>query len=181
MQQLSARDWLDPTRLYNPKHPAGRLQYLWGGFIVPAGIMFLVALVGASIEMNLGYYDSSPINDVVFEPVSYLSVLMWLLIAIRRAKDLGHSGWWLCLGIIPLVNLYVGASLFLADGVKYQEGNIETPSPVSKPEIQADSKPEFQQAKLRFCPNCGEKVVGTARFCISCGTELPLSEMPEGG
>ena len=34
-----------------------------------------------------------------------------VMLVIRRLHDLGHSGWWCLLGLIPLVNLFLGIYL----------------------------------------------------------------------
>ncbi len=40
---MNLRDWLDPSRLYNPATPAGRLTFLWGFTVYPSIILLAVA------------------------------------------------------------------------------------------------------------------------------------------
>lgn len=41
---MTARDWLDPTRVYNPSVLAGRLMFLWGQIYAP--LLCLLAFAG---------------------------------------------------------------------------------------------------------------------------------------
>ena len=77
--------------------------------IVVAG--FLLAAVAASIAGDLG---------LVLLPVyvvGYILVL-WMTLAagVRRLHDLGHSGWWMLLFLVPLVSLVLALLLYLWPG-----------------------------------------------------------------
>ena len=78
------------------------------------------------IALILAVLDSQFVNPVLgIEPVTYsgrvglLSVLFNLAIlipalalAIRRLHDIGKSGWWILMGIIPIVN-FIGVFVLL--------------------------------------------------------------------
>ena len=42
-------------------------------------------------------------------------------------------------------------------------------------EIEAEVR-EMRRSRVRLCPQCGQKVRGSSRFCSSCGTDLRRGE-----
>jgi uncharacterized membrane protein YhaH (DUF805 family) len=166
MGKLTARDWLDPRRLYDPRVPAGRLIYFWGGSIYPLISIFVVAMFLAFLEGILGYYSSSPFLDV-FLPFAYFgSILIAILVTLRRLKDLDKSGWYLLLMLIPLINIGLGLMLLFAEG---KNPVVEPPIP----DARGDNSAQANQYTPKYCKDCGEELLGDARFCMQCGTMVP--------
>lgn len=125
---MSARDWFDPTRLYNPSEPAGRLLYFWGSTIYPFIIFFVVYMGAVFVEMLLGYYDSSPIQDLVTIPLYLGYFAAVILMVLRRLKDLNSSGGMVLLLFVPFVNFFVSLWLLFTPGTP--KSNLASASPL---------------------------------------------------
>lgn len=161
-------EWWSPRKLYQPRVPAGRLMFLWGFYIYPMFIAFLIGIGLAYLESFLGYYSSSPLFDA-FEIIMYPAmILAAILISIRRLKDLGKSGWYLLLAFIPLVNFLLGLWLIFSPGVQQTAA-----SPESYNRIPSSSQAKIAESK--FCSACGGEVKGRPQFCIHCGAMIPTS------
>ena len=81
---MSARDWLDPTRVYNPATPAGRMMYVWGGLVYPFLVSVLVGTCVALPESFLGYDHGSPVGDAAITLYALSCVLGDVLVTLRR-------------------------------------------------------------------------------------------------
>jgi uncharacterized membrane protein YhaH (DUF805 family) len=93
----------------------------------------LIALVG-SVAIELVFAGLGP-QGSAHEDLSVVVQLAWTAITIpvtvRRFHDLGHSGWFLLVLILPLVNIVFSLLLFFQDG---QDGDNEYgPSPKFSP------------------------------------------------
>jgi uncharacterized membrane protein YhaH (DUF805 family) len=96
-----------------------RLTFLVSQFVVGVGI-FLTSFVVSYAPQFIGYI------------LSALLMLIWLWIisslAVRRAHDIGHNGWFSLIILLPLVNLL----LFLLPGNLEKNNYGDTPEPNSK-------------------------------------------------
>jgi uncharacterized membrane protein YhaH (DUF805 family) len=77
---------------------------------------WMFVLINTIISIVLGWAAST--NNQVLVGVSYLYVLAVLIpsiaVFVRRLHDTNHSGWWIFIGLIPLV----GAIILLVFSVK---------------------------------------------------------------
>lgn len=168
MGMLTARDWLDPRRLYDPRVPSGRLMFIWGGYLFPLISITVLGLALVFLETMLGYYSSSPLLDI-FEPFAYLgSILLFVLVAIRRLKDLDKSGWYLLLGLVPFINLVLIVWMIFAPSVQQAVAPSVTPSRIPSPS--PDKSPGS-----KFCSSCGGELSGRPQFCEHCGAMIQPS------
>ncbi len=73
----------------------GRAAYFGGSFLVGfiANIIQLVSVQAGSPEIGVG--------------VALLALPVHIYIAYQRLKNLGYSGWWLLVFIVPILNLLV--------------------------------------------------------------------------
>jgi uncharacterized membrane protein YhaH (DUF805 family) len=187
MASTTARDWLDPTRLYNPKAPAGRLMYIWGVWIYPFLWTLAIMFVVVGVEGMMGFYDESPILDIVLVPMELAALVAGVLIVLRRLRDLEMSGWSLLLFLVPVVNLLFGLYLFLAPGRgrKLATFPASPPNNPAKPvvpiferkltssTVPTSSTTEAERpARPSTCPRCGSSLDLGARYCIVCGAEI---------
>lgn len=105
-------EYLNPFELYNPTKPAGRLKYLWG--LLYSLALFLIMLAIMVLAIPEEYID-------IYGPIEIIGVLgvyiAGSLVAIRRLKDLGQSGWLILLTFVPLVNLFMSLWLLFAPGI----------------------------------------------------------------
>lgn len=111
------RDWIDPTRIYNPTMPAGRLTFLWGLAIYPFAVMFvLLTVVIIVIE---SFVASASVADTI-GIATWIFMLAWVIAAIcicrRRLLDLGMSQSWVWVAIVPIINLVLLAYLLFKRG-----------------------------------------------------------------
>jgi uncharacterized membrane protein YhaH (DUF805 family) len=82
----------------------------------------------------IGYIVTSIIDRVIGYPVTYFLfslaiVIPGIAIGIRRLHDLDRSGWWLLLGLIPLVGAIILIVWFCGQGT--QGPNRFGPDPLS--------------------------------------------------
>ena len=111
------RDWIDPTRLYDPRVPAGRLIFLWGLAIYPLLVIFLLMTVVIIVVEAVA--TSANIAD-------YLGIVTWIFmlgwvgatvaICRRRFLQLGMSQGWVWVAILPVVNLILFLYMLLKSG-----------------------------------------------------------------
>lgn len=119
------------------KGSIGRKQYLTALIFA-----FLFSFLGVLVSAGLG--KAFP-NSAVF--IAYLIVfcvvtpatLMTVAAAVKRARDIGISLWWLALLLIPIANAAIGIYLLIAKGRNFQTldqvttNNITTPTAKKKP------------------------------------------------
>jgi uncharacterized membrane protein YhaH (DUF805 family) len=87
----------------------GRLRYFAYSFWLTFVGMFLVTYV---LDLPLPY-----ISDAISALLGYGSLIAALLVlSTRRLEDMGRSGWWAVLVLIPVLNVIFGMWLLLARG-----------------------------------------------------------------
>ena len=82
---------------------ARRRQY-WMFVLVYIGLAIVTTIIDLATGMTFGGPDGQS-NGVLTTILSLALFLPSLAIAVRRLHDLGHSGWWVLLGLIPIVNI----------------------------------------------------------------------------
>jgi uncharacterized membrane protein YhaH (DUF805 family) len=172
---MSARDWIDPTRLYNPASPAGRLMYAWGAFIYPLVAMALLGGCGGLVDQSLGYYSGpgsgpGPIDQAIILLGIVVMILGGILVTLRRLRDLGKPGTYILLGLVPLVSLVFWIWLLFAPGTPWP-----APLPAARGPSPAPTPPRVpDSARLdRYCSSCGSPLIEGALYCASCGQPVP--------
>lgn len=165
--KTTARDWIDPTRLYNPSVPAGRLMYVWGSIVYPIALFIAASLI---LGLLYGSGIESGLAEGLFGAFYIGYIVAGLLIAIRRLRDLGKSGWYLLWGLVPLANIILGLWLLFAPGVARETPRPEplTPRP---PEVTFEP-PKVKMLPDGSCPKCQAKVPEVAKSCPWCGTQF---------
>ncbi len=93
---------------------SGRLEFLavgLGGWIA----IFMVSFILYFIELLIEIQEAT--LTTIWAAVA-LPIYVWLnlTVSVRRLHDLGHSGWAILIGLIPIVNLFFSLYLFLAPG-----------------------------------------------------------------
>lgn len=94
---------------WSPEGRIGRARFFW--LILLSTILMLPPLA----QIEEGARASSSSSDFLwlfFFPGLYLSIVT----GAKRLHDLGHSGWWQVLGLLPVVNLIVGLYMLLRPG-----------------------------------------------------------------
>lgn len=92
---------------------------------------FLVGIVTSVIDMVLGTdYDGSTSGGLVNTVVSLALFLPSLAVGVRRLHDTDRSGWWILIGIIPIIGWILLLVWFCTDS---KPSNQYGPSPKSEP------------------------------------------------
>lgn len=114
-ETVTVRDWIDPTRLYNPTIPAGRIVYLWAAVLFPTTIFYFGWGFVSLALMFMGYdYGHELAATVVFIVESLVQFVTNPLAAIRRFRDLNEP-WWIVLALfLPLVGSLIALILGVA-------------------------------------------------------------------
>lgn len=99
----------------------GRLEYFFS-LIILGGIML-------SVEKNSDFSYGQPNQGLVF----FLLILFILNIiqCLRRLNDIGKSGWYILLLLVPFANLYIGIQMLLQKGNNLKK-NVEEEINVSQ-------------------------------------------------
>ena len=104
---------------------ASRSEYWW--FVL---FNFIVNIVTFVIDLTLGSMITYDMGYVGF--IALLALLLpSISVSVRRLHDIGKSGWWILIGIIPIVNfigIFVILVFTLMEGEEQpnQYGNVHT-------------------------------------------------------
>jgi uncharacterized membrane protein YhaH (DUF805 family) len=159
-------NYLNPLALYNPKLPAGRIKFLWG-LIYPIILIRVIATLANFIELVFGFIDESPIMDPLVVPVSILFLIALMLIQIRRLKDIGKSGWFVLIVIIPVINILYFIWILFAKGTV----NSTPSSDIIEPQ-KGDIVEKMTTSASTKCPYCGSLVLENATECTHCTAKI---------
>lgn len=102
MEQLNPIQWaIRPfPKMFESSGRAPRAEYWW--FTLLYTVIYILAAIGDE-ELSLG----DPIGSFgVLSTIWALACLLpQLMVGIRRLHDTGKSGWWLLMGIVPLIGI----------------------------------------------------------------------------
>lgn len=92
---------------------ARRAEYWW--FIL---FSILVGVLTSLLDIALGTdFENSAASGGLFGLIANLALLLpSLAVAVRRLHDLDRSGWWLLIGLIPILGAIVLLVFFVQDG-----------------------------------------------------------------
>jgi uncharacterized membrane protein YhaH (DUF805 family) len=157
---------------------AGRPEFWWfqlANLIVVIVVSIISSAVGAS--------------RVLVDLYQLAVLLPSLGVSIRRLHDTNRSGWWILIGLIPIVGwiLFIvwaasagtpGPNRF-GDGPRDQSGAVPSagfsdPGSVApyQPPAEAQSDPQSGGTSSRYCARCGSALAPGATFCGNCGAPV---------
>ncbi|GAA4671352.1 DUF805 domain-containing protein [Phytohabitans rumicis] len=92
---------------------ARRAEYWW--FVL---FSVLLGIVTSILDVALGTdFEGSFMSSGLFSLIANLALLLpSLAVAVRRLHDIDRSGWWILIGLIPLVGVIVLLVFSLQDG-----------------------------------------------------------------
>jgi uncharacterized membrane protein YhaH (DUF805 family) len=92
---------------------ARRAEYWW--FVL---FTVLVGIVTSILDSALGTdFEGSAMSGGLFGLIANLALLLpSLAVAVRRLHDTDRSGWWILIGLIPLIGAIVLLVFFVQDG-----------------------------------------------------------------
>ena len=80
-------------------------------------ILFVLAVAVLSAISNIIFIEIAPVLVlIIFIPLT----IAQLAVTTQRLRDTDHTGWWVLLGFIPIINLILGLYLLFKKGT---EGN----------------------------------------------------------
>ena len=79
---------------------APRAEFWWFALVV-----FLLGTVASIVEQVLGLSDDG--RGVLNLVVSLVHLVPALAVGARRLHDITRSGWWLALGLVPIIGFFV--------------------------------------------------------------------------
>jgi len=124
-------------------------------------------LVNFIIEVLLGMLDVSIGTLGLLGAIYSLFIFIpGLAVTVRRLHDTNRSGWWILIGLVPLVGWIFLLIFMIQDstpgsnqyGLNLKEENVERPGTIP---------PEMKK-----CPECAELVKKEARICPYCRHEF---------
>ena len=83
---------------FNFSGRARRPEYWYFGLFV-----FIVGIVAALVDIVLGYPDLGPASVVYTLAI----IIPSISVSVRRLHDIGRSGWWSLLALIPIVGIII--------------------------------------------------------------------------
>lgn len=108
---------------------------------------------------------------------SLVVLLPGLAVMVRRLHDIGRSGWWYLIVLIPIVGAVVLIVFFCTDSQpgenKWGKNPKETYFQSANNYISYGALPYNENINTKTCPVCGKPVKESAKFCTSCGSQIP--------
>jgi uncharacterized membrane protein YhaH (DUF805 family) len=161
------RNWL----VYRGR--ASRSAYWWFilftvivsvAFVIVFVIVFVIAPSANTAAVSVLITVLFVVIAVLFVIVAIYLGLAELALLVRRLHDSGRSGWWVLIGVVPLVGAIMLLVFTLIEG---------TPGPNRYDLVTADAA--AGPPPLR-CLECGAENAGAAQVCARCGA--PLAHQP---
>ena len=122
MELIRGQDWKVFLLSYKGRMP---LSDYWLGFIVPYFCLSLLAVIFDLVLLRIS-------GIALFQTVLSIVIIYPLtMVAIKRCHDRGRSGFFLLLGLIPLVNLWPIIELSFLRGTAGSNKYGPDPIPVS--------------------------------------------------
>jgi uncharacterized membrane protein YhaH (DUF805 family) len=90
----------------------------------------LITAALASVDQLTGTLNPEGGYGLLSGIYSLAVLLPTLAVAVRRLHDIGRSGWWLLIGLIPVIGTIILLALFILDGMPGD--NRFGPSPKGK-------------------------------------------------
>ena len=128
------------TKKYAQFTGRARRREYWMYTLINSIITFVLAipisgvLMGLAMQTDAGMDPSAALtgSTLIFAAIYALYALATfipsLAIAVRRLHDTGKSGWWLLIGLVPLVGLYLLYLLAQPTGAANEYGGVATGS-----------------------------------------------------
>lgn len=104
--------YLKVLRQYAQFGGRARRKEYW--FFVLFNVLFAFAF--GLVDMGLGLWDQASGIGVLSGLYSLAVLLPGLAVSVRRLHDTGRSGWWLLIGLIPVIGALVLFVFFVLDG-----------------------------------------------------------------
>lgn len=139
-------------------------------------IFFFIILMAISIAGPLMGL-STEANDTIYCLLFLIFLFFVFSLHIRRLHDLGESGWFIFIFMVPLFNLILLLQLLFAKG-NSAINKYGAPLPdginffdvIFNKNYEVVSNKAISDNKKQYCANCGEEIDSNSKFCEKCGT-----------
>jgi uncharacterized membrane protein YhaH (DUF805 family) len=133
-------------------------------------------LIGAGLRIMANSMELSSAGGSDFflglSRVFMLAVLIpFLAVSVRRLHDIGRSGWWALVVLIPVVGIIALLVFNIPDGNKGSNKYGPDPKEETSYAYQAPSGGQANAAGT-YCRNCGKLVSPGSAFCRNCGAKI---------
>jgi uncharacterized membrane protein YhaH (DUF805 family) len=110
----AAEDEVQDVRLFTASGRVGRVRYL--NYLAGYYILFVLVVGGIAGGMaGMGMHRGTPM--LVVMGIGYVGLIaLVILLTIQRCHDFDGSGWWVLLGLVPVVNVFFGLLLAFKSG-----------------------------------------------------------------
>jgi uncharacterized membrane protein YhaH (DUF805 family) len=85
----------------------------WLKYFLPYMVLYILAIV---LDIAMGTYNEATGIGAVSGVLAILAIYPSIAISVKRCHDRDRSGWFLLIGLIPLVNLWVLVELGFLKG-----------------------------------------------------------------
>ena len=90
------------------------LSTFWLKFILTMWGIFIITVL---MDSALPHQKSGQTGGHLSVLVSLLSIYPSIAISVKRCHDRGYSGWFLLVGVIPLLNIWLWVELYFLGGI----------------------------------------------------------------
>lgn len=109
--------------------------------------------------------------------IPFAGAVIWIITRVKMAEAFGKGAGWAC-GLIFLYPIFLYIMAFSKDivyvGVPGQQvnyGNANTQQGYQNPYSQGYGQQTYTQSNVKYCVNCGNRLVNNEKFCPKCGKE----------
>lgn len=121
--------YTDVLRQYATFTGRARRQEFWMFVLINVAVSLVLALVDNLLGLRFG---TEPATAGILGTIYSLAVLLpSLAVAVRRLHDTGRSGWWLLIGLIPLIGGIVLIVFYALEGRPGPNAHGENPKTVN--------------------------------------------------
>lgn len=97
-----------------------------------------------------------------------LAVLMpSIAVGVRRLHDIGKSGWWLFIALIPIIGSIILIIYLVRDSQPGENQYGPNPKTLSEKATSRDNV-----TISNYCQKCGSRIGIDSKFCTNCGTKI---------
>jgi uncharacterized membrane protein YhaH (DUF805 family) len=109
--------------------------------------------------------------------ISLALLLPSLAVSVRRLHDTNRSGWWILIGLIPLIGIILLIVWWASRGEPHS--NRFGPPPLGQSIAGLPPTPGSAggaESSRMNCPRCGESIAASAQVCRFCGLEFSAGQ-----
>lgn len=107
------------------------------------------------------------VSEPLYAIYVFAAFIPGITVGVRRLHDIGKSGWWLLIALIPLI----GTILLILDLAKDSQPGDNQYGPNPK-EPREGTASQINAAVPNYCRKCGNQIDIDSKFCTHCGSKV---------